>query len=257
MPYTAADMSDTHLTRNRTFWEAQSDAYQERNGRMLADSGGMAWGVWQIPERELNVLGQVAGKAILEFGCGAAQWSIALAKAGARPTGLDFSRRQLEHARSLMREAGVALPLIQASAEQVPIADGSFDVVFCDHGAITFADPRRTVPEAARVLRRGGLLAFSHASPILDLCWKLDADQTGDRLEMDYFGMHRLEGPETVTFQLPYGEWIALFRASGLEVESLIEPRPAPDAVSTYRNAEEREWSRRWPAECIWRARKR
>lgn len=249
-------MSDTHLIRNRRWWEAQSDAYQEKNGGMLADSGGMAWGVWQIPERELNVLGDVRGKTILEFGCGAAQWSIALAKADARPTGLDFSRRQLEHARTLMRAAGVDFPLLQASAEQVPIADGSFDIVFCDHGAITFADPRRTVPEAARVLRRGGRLAFSHASPILDLCWNLEADQTSERLEMDYFGMHRLEGPETVTFQLPYGEWIALFRASGLEVESLLEPRPAPDAVSTYRNAEERDWSRRWPAECIWRARK-
>jgi len=250
-------MSDAHLTRNRRFWETQSDSYQDRNGPMLEKSGGMAWGVWQIPERELNVLGEVAGKEILEFGCGAAQWSIALAKAGARPTGLDFSHRQLQHAGTLMRGAGVAFPLLQASAERVPIRDASFDLVFCDHGALTFADPLRAVPEAARVLRPGGLLAFSHASPILDVCWKLDADQTGDRLEMDYFGMHRLEGPETVTFQLPYGEWIALFRASGLEVESLLEPRPAPDAVSTYRNAEEREWSRRWPAECIWRARKR
>ena len=39
-------------------------------------------------------------------------------------------------------------------------------------------------------------------------------------------------------------------------VEDLIEPRPGPDAASTYRDAEDLAWSRRWPSECIWRARK-
>jgi hypothetical protein len=67
----------------------------------------------------------------------------------------------------------------------------------------------------------------------------------------DYFGMHRIDDGDEVAFQLPYGEWIRLFRANGFEVLDLIEPRPAPDAVSTYRDDEERAWSRRWPAECI------
>ncbi len=38
-----------------------------------------AWGVWRIPETELGVLGDVSGLDVLELGCGAAQWSIALA----------------------------------------------------------------------------------------------------------------------------------------------------------------------------------
>ena len=109
------------------------------------------------------------GKDVLEFGCGAAQWSIALAKRGARPVGLDLSDRQLEHARRLMAEAGVDFPLVHASAESVPLPDASFDIVFCDHGAMTFADPYRTVPEAARLLRPGGLFAFNHGSTIADL----------------------------------------------------------------------------------------
>ncbi|MGI9184330.1 MAG: RNA polymerase sigma factor [Solirubrobacteraceae bacterium] len=41
-----------------------------------------AWGVWQRPESELNVLGDVAGRDVLELGCGAAQWSIALRERG-------------------------------------------------------------------------------------------------------------------------------------------------------------------------------
>jgi SAM-dependent methyltransferase len=229
-----------------------SDEYQDRNGPLLAARGGLAWGVWQIPESELQVLGEVRDRDVLELGCGAAHGPRARARAGPRPVALDLSERQLEHARTLMAEAGVEFPLVHASAESVPYPDASFDIVFCDHGAMTFADPYLTVPEVARLLRSGGRFAFSHASPILMLAWALDADRAGDRLVHDYFGMHAFDDGETIDFNLPYGEWIRLFRQHGFTVEDLIEPRPAADAVSTYRDDLEREWSRRWPAESIW-----
>ena len=245
-----------HEAQNRASWNADSDDYQARHGEQLAASTGLAWGVMQIPEAELRVLDDVAGKDILELGCGAAQWSIALTRLGARPVGIDLSERQLEHARRLMAEAGLDFPLIHGSAEHVPLPDASFDIVFCDHGAMTFADPYRTVPEAARLLRSGGLFAFSHHTPIESIAWPLDSDKVGDRLVVDYFGMHRLDDGENSTFQLPYGEWIRLFRANGLVVEDLIEPRPADGATSSYRTDEELAWARRWPAEEIWRVRK-
>jgi SAM-dependent methyltransferase len=245
-----------HEASNRSAWNAESDDYQARHGDQLRDSGGLAWGVTQIPESELRVLGDVAGLDVLEFGCGAAQWSIALAKLGARPVGIDLSERQLEHARTAMAAAGLDFPLIHASGEAVPLPDASFDIVFCDHGAMTFADPYRTVPEVARLLRRGGLFAFSHGSTIESMCWAPGADDPGDRLVVDYFGMHAFEDEGFTSFNLPYGEWIRLFRANDLIVEDLLEPRPAEDATSTYRSAAALAWSRRWPAESIWRLRK-
>ena len=72
-----------HAAINRERWDELSDAYQERHGGQLEKSGGTAWGVWQIPESELRILGEVDGLDVLEFGCGAAQWSIALAGEGA------------------------------------------------------------------------------------------------------------------------------------------------------------------------------
>ena len=245
-----------HADRNRLAWNASSDEYQSRNGPHLKASGGMAWGVWQIPESRLHVLGDIRGMDILELGCGAAQWSIALAVAGGQPVALDLSDRQLEHARALMTEAGVEFPLVQASAEAVPLPDGSFDIVFCDHGAMSFADPYLAVPEVVRLLRPGGLFAFSHNSPILSITWALDAERAGDRLVHDYFGMRTFDDGETIDFNLPYGEWIRLFREHGFAVEDLIEPRPAPDATSTYRDELARDWSRRWPGESIWRLRR-
>ena len=164
--------------------------------------------------------------------------------------------RQLGHAETLMAEAGVAFPLIHASAESVPLADGSFDIVFCDHGAMSFADPYRTVPEVARLLRPGGLFAFNHLSAIASMAWALDAEEVGDRLVNDYFGLYAMDDGETIDFNLPYGEWIRLFRQHGFTIEGLIEPRPATDAVSSYRSESERDWSRRWPHESIWQVRR-
>ena len=203
----------------------------------------------------MHVLGAVAEKDVLELGCGAAQWSIALAKLGARPVGLDLSPRQLEHARRAMNEAAVEFPLIEASAEDVPLDDASFDVVFCDHGAFNFADPSRLVPEAARLLRPGGLLTFSMVTPIVDLFWDNERDAVVDRPRNNYFEHRGFEDADAVDFQLPYGEWIRLFRANGLVVEDLIELRPPPGATTSY-DLVPLEWARCLPAEHIWKARK-
>lgn len=241
--------------RNRAYWDETSAEYQERH-RDFIGRPEPRWGIWQLPESELGILGDVAGKDVLELGCGAAQWSILLAQRGARVVGLDNSERQLEHARRAMAAAGVEFPLVHASAESVPLPDRSFDVVFADHGAFGWADPRLVVPEGARVLRPGGLLAFSITSPFATVCVDPATDLVEPRLHLDYFGLHRLEDERAVNFQVTYGEWIRLFRENGLVVEDLAEPRPPADATSTYWEPEELEWARRWPSECIWRARK-
>src|SRR6266704_4409636 len=245
-----------HVQKNRAMWEASSDEYEQRHEAALSGGNAMAWGLWRIPEAELHILGGVAGKDILEFVCGAARWSIALAERGARPVGLDISSRQLQHARHHMQEAGVDFPLIEASAEDVPLPDASFDIVFCDWGAMTFCDPQRTVPEAARLLRRDGLFAFASATPIQFLCQDVKTDKLTDHLVNDYFGMRCLEWEDEVDFQLTYGEWIRLFRRSGFVVEDLLEPQPPEGVTSTYRDESETAWARRWPIENIWKLRK-
>jgi SAM-dependent methyltransferase len=241
---------------NRSFWDRQSDEYQERH-RDFIGRPDLRWGMWQIPEAELQVLGDVAGKDVLELGCGAAQWAVLLAQRGARMVGLDNSERQLEHARERMSSAGVDFPLVHATAESTPFPDESFDAVFCDHGAFSFADPLVVVPEAARVLRPGGVLAFSHTAPFAWVCWDEEADRVVDRLVLDYFDLHRYdESDGSVGFNLTYGGWIRLFRESRLSIEALIEIRPPEGAESTYQSAEDTAWARRWPMEEIWKVRK-
>lgn len=244
--------------RNRAFWDASADEYQAVQGRQL-DAVGAGWGVWQIPEAELGILGEVDARDVLELGCGAAQFAIELARRGARVIGLDVSQRQLDHASGRVTEAGVAVRLVHASADDVPLPPDSLDIVFGDHGAMGFADPNRTVPEAARLLRDGGLLAFSMFTPIAEVCWPPGGEEPVDRLVSDYFGMHRVDlgHADHVEFQLPYGEWIRLFVANDFVLEDLVELRPGPAATSTYIGDAAREWGSRWPLEHVWKVRRR
>ena len=168
---------------------------------------------------------------------------------------LDLSIRQLTHARRLLRETSGRVALVNANAERTPFADSEFDIVFCDHGAMTFADPEKTVPEVARLLRPDGVFAFNIASPLIWLCWGDGEEPPGPELVRSYFGMRR-ETWETVEFQLPYGEWIRLFRANGFEIVDLIELRPPARPRTTYPDFAPLSWARRWPGENIWKLRK-
>ncbi len=158
-----------------------------------------------------------------------------------------------------MRETGVELQLIEANAEDVPLPDESFDLALSEYGASIWCDPYKWIPEAARLLRPGGELVFLCNSVLLMLCAP-DKGKIGERLERGQFGMHRFEWPDDdgIEFHLAHGDMIRLLRESGFEVEGLWEIQAGPSAEDhSYYDFVSAEWARRWPAEEIWKARKR
>ena len=182
---------------------------------------------------------------------------IGLGKGGGvdRLVGLDNSAKQLEHARRNLEEAGVEAELVHAAAEDLPFEDASFDLVFCDHGAMSFADPQKTVPEVARVLRPGGHLVFCGIADLMHLCYDEETEQVGERLVYGYWERYTVEEDGIVSYHLPLGDWIRLFRANGLVVDDLIELRPEPGMTTTYEGWPY-EWCRRWPGEHLWKVTK-
>jgi SAM-dependent methyltransferase len=200
----------------------------------------------------------VAGKDVIELGCGTGYVSSWLARRGARVTGIDNSPAQLASARLFQDEFGLRFPLLHAIAEELPFPDECFDVAISEYGASIWADPYVWIPEAARVLRPGGELTFMVNGTILMLCMP-DEDGIAAQPVMlrDYFGMHRFDWPddESVEFHLGYGDTIRLLRENGFVVEDLIEVRPPEDATTSYPFVN-LDWSRRWPCEEIWKARK-
>ncbi len=218
----------------------------------------MSWGLWRIPDSELRLLGPVRGKDVLELGCGAARWSEALRRKGARVVGLDLSGAQLRKARQLQAARAARFPLLRSAAERLPLRDRSFDLVFCDWGALTFADPRRAIPEVGRVLRPGGHLVFAAASPFRHVTFGARQDRQLRQLQRRYFDLHRIEYSrrEPVEYTLPYGGWIQLFARSGLTVERLVEPSSTGRKRSRYLSKSDHAFARSWPIEALWRVRK-
>jgi SAM-dependent methyltransferase len=249
-----------HVRRNREAWDRAAAEYVAAGEQNWAASEP-SWGIWSVPESELHLLpDDLEGRDAIELGCGTAYVSAWLARRGARVTGIDNSPAQLETARRLQREHGLDFPLLLGNAEQVPFPDASFDLAISEYGASIWADPHRWVPEAARLLRPGGELIFLVNGTLLMLTIPdLEADgPAGERLVRPYFGMHRFEWPDdtTVEFHLGYGDWIRLLRASRFEVINMLEVRPGPDATTTHGDLATLDWSRRWPCEEVWKARR-
>jgi SAM-dependent methyltransferase len=218
------------------------------------------WGIWGVPDARLGALpASVAGQHVVELGCGTAYLSAWLARRGARVVGLDLSAAQLATARRLQHAHGLAFPLVHGDAERAPFPEARFDLAVSEYGASLWADPHRWVPEAARLLRPGGRLVFLVPSALFALCAADEDGAAADaRLRRAAFGLQRLEWPGDpgVEFHLTHGAWLRLLRASGFEVEDLIEVQAPEGATSRYRHVTP-AWARRWPAEEIWKARRR
>jgi SAM-dependent methyltransferase len=241
-------VTDPDIAANRAHWNTKARDYQATHNPVIGRAPKL-WGVHAIPDDQLGALGDVTGLDVLELGCGAAQWASSLATDGARVVGLDLSDEQLDVARA----THPALPLVHAPAQALPFRDASFDVVFCDHGAMGWADPSRTLPDVARVLRAGGRLVFSVASPFVEMCWDENARGPATRLRQDYFGLGRTEERDGATYFVhTYGEWIRLLVGNGFAVDDLIEPRPTTAEPNTYWGSDPPDWFTRWPGECIW-----
>jgi SAM-dependent methyltransferase len=252
------DLSEPdYVARNREAWTQSNAEYTGPDAARSWAEEDITWGVFGVPEDELGVLGEVGG-LVVELGCGTAYFSAWLAKRGARPVGVDVTPAQLETARRCMAETGIEFPLVEASAEDVPLPNASFDLALSEHGASTWCDPYRWIPEAARLLRPGGRLVFLHTTPLAMICFPDVGDATTE-LQRPYFGMHRFQWtPEDgIEFQLTHGDWIDVLRGAGFEIERLIELRTPEGATRhEYYSDWDPEWGRNWPGEEIWAARK-
>jgi SAM-dependent methyltransferase len=247
-----------YVAVNREAWTQANAEYTDKNAREAWAQDEITYGKWSIPERELRVLPDLVDKEVVELGCGTAYFGAWLKRAGAsRVVGVDVTPAQLATARRMNEEFGLGLEFIEANAEDVPLPDQSFDLVFSEYGASIWCDPAAWIPEAARLLRPGGRLVFLRNSTLVILC-SPDDGRVEERLARPQFGMRRFEWDGGVEFHLAHGDWIALLREAGFDVERLVELQaPAEAADHPYYDFVPAEWARQWPAEEIWVARKR
>ena len=125
-------------------------------------------------------VGDVAGLTVLDAGCGEGYNTRLFARRGGRMTGIDISARMIE----LARAAEVREPLgisyeIGSMADMAQFADRSFDAIVSTMAIMDCADYEGAVSEFGRVLKAGGLLAFSLCHPCFpytDSEWQHDEE---------------------------------------------------------------------------------
>jgi SAM-dependent methyltransferase len=222
----------------RSWWDANAAAYVAEHGDFLGPAD-FCWCPEGLREAQARLLGDVAGRTVLEVGAGAAQCSRWLLARGARAVATDASAGMLAQARALDAATGTMVPLVQADARALPFPEASFDTVFTAYGAIPFVpDPARIHREVARVLRPGGRWVFSTTHPIR---WAFPdlPDERGLTAFRSYFDRTpyvELEGGRLAVaeYHRTLGDHVADVVGAGLRIERLVEPEWPED--------HDREW---------------
>ena len=211
----------------RSWWEANAEAYLAEHGEFLGPDD-FCWCPEGLREAEAGLLGPIAGKLVLEVGCGAAQCSRWLTGRGAQVLGLDLSGAMLAAARRLDHQLGVHTPVLQADARALPLPDRTFDIAFTAFGALPFVRDTATVHrEVSRVLRPGGRWVFAVTHP---LRWAFPDDPEALTATRSYFDQRpyvETDDAGQVTYceyHRTLGDHVAEIAAAGLALDRLVEP---------------------------------
>ena len=224
---------------NRRWWDAAAPAYLAEHGADLGDADFL-WCPEGLREADAHLLGAVAGRRVLEVGCGSAPCSRWLRRAGADVVALDLSGGMLARAADLNQATGIAVPLVQAEAGALPFADASVDLACSAYGGLPFvADAEGVLREVARVLRPGGRFVASVNHPMR---WPFpDSPDPADlRVVSSYFD--RSPYVETdddgravyVEHHRTVGDWVRGVVGAGLTLEDLIEPEWTPGRTENW-----------------------
>ena len=209
-------------------WDAASAAYQSRQQIPTDDIYYTPFG---HAERDLQLLGDVRGLRILDLGCGGGQAAIALAKAGAQVTGVDFSSQQLAFARQLAANEGVTVHFALGDIDQLgSFVDGSFDLILSLYTLQYLPDPLQCLHEVHRLLVQNGRLIISLDHPIRNCFFDPDDDEFTPYPSHSYFSSTPLSWtfPETKakikSYHYTISAWIDFFQRASLQLRNLHEP---------------------------------
>ena len=224
------DVDDAAAARaNGRWWSENAEEYIDEHGAFLGDAD-FRWCPEGLREEDAGLLGDVAGRRVLEVGAGAGQCSRWLAGRGAHVLATDVAPGMVAQSAALDRRTGRHVPAVVADARALPLADASVDVAFTSFGAIAFVpDAARVHAEVARVLRPGGRWVFAVVHPVR---WVFPDDPTsaGMRVLRSYFDRTPYVetdddgAPLYAEYHRTMGDHVREVTSAGLVIDDVVEP---------------------------------
>lgn len=235
--------------QNRRSWNAVAGAHESHRGDLAAFFAG--GGSTLFPE-DLELLGDLSGKALLHLQCNAGGDSISLAALGARVTGVDISDEAVRIARSLSKASGIPAAFERADVydwlEEGARSGRSFDLAYASYGVVCWLHDLGLWARGVReVLAPGGRLVLVDFHPVSDMLgadWSLAKDYPsgGEPVELpgvgDYVGdsgggltpagsaegAGDFDNPEPChLFRWSLGEVVSALAGAGLSITALRE----------------------------------
>lgn len=188
-----ATKMDERIRTNYLLWNDVVDVHARSE---FYDLAGFKRGETSLSSIELEEIGDVQGKTLLHLQCHFGLDTLSWARLGAKVTGLDFSDRAIELARSLSRALSIPAEFVHASVyEAASAVKGEFDVVFSSYGAITWLPELRAWAQAiAAKLEPNGFFYICDMHPFLSI-FDNEESATELKLKHSYFRRQMIVDP--------------------------------------------------------------
>ena len=194
-------------------------------------------------DRELRLVGAVAGKRVLDLGCGTGLAAITFAKQGAVVIAVDGSRPKLERARELAEADEAKVEFREGDlADLAFLRADSIDAVFSGHALSEVGDIARVFRQVQRVLRPHASFVFVHEHPIA-LCLDANGEVRHSYFDPGPISVESGDGTLRLVYTRNVSELFTELGRAGFRVDTILEPRPA-------------QFSEKLPSTIVWRARK-
>ncbi len=173
-----------------------------------------------------SLLGPVAGKRVLDAGCGVGIYAELLLEAGADVVAVDANAKMLEMARLRLKSRPVELVHATLERKMDFLGDASFDLIVCALVLDYVYDWHQVFGEFHRVLKPGGVVVYSVTHPFVDY---VEHHHRGN-----YFAVERVEylwrgfGTEVQvpSYRRSIGDLVTPLLAKGFQLQAILEPRP-------------------------------
>ncbi len=181
---------DKYISANRKLWNGWTSLHEKS---AFYDVSGFKTSKDSLTSIEREELGDVSGQSLLHLQCHFGLDTLSFAHRGAHVTGMDFSPKGIEIARSLATELNINAEFICSDIYELPDnLDRKFEIVFTSYGVLSWLpDIDRWGELVARYLVPSGVFYIVEFHPVLGIL-----DDDGDRIQYPYFST-----PEPLRFE--------------------------------------------------------